>query len=116
MAVFFIPDLVQPHDPAGWGRYLIGHYLEHGAMALAASRLTPAVFIKDYGFQKWSDDSSAVVSWHSTHMQVHQALRSQSGVSGIDLSAVDMSDEEGFLDWQENHRVEHASLRRFYGL
>jgi hypothetical protein len=116
MAVFFIPDLTKPHDPAGWGRYLIGHYLEHQAMGQAAALRTPAVFIRDFGLQKWGDRASSSVSWLGKHMSTHQELRNQSGVQGIDLSAVDLNDDEAFLDWQEDHRVEHGALRKFYGL
>ena len=114
MTIFFDPDITAPHDPAGWGRWLLGHYLEHRAMNTAAQALTPPAFPRDFALQSWSDEPAAVVTWMNVHQQVHEALRQQAGFTGIDLSEVDVKDGEQFLEWMDDHRNEHASLRAFY--
>lgn len=116
MTVLFRPDLVLPHDPAGWGRWLIGHYLEHKQMVLLARGMSPPAVIPEYQIQQWSDSRRAVVFWLSAHQSIHEALRAQSGVTGIDLSLVDLNDNGQFEVWLEDHSTEHAALRSFYGI
>lgn len=116
MTILFYPDRVLPHDPAGWGRYLMGHFLEHEQMRGIALTVTPPANIPAYQIQQWADSPAAVASWLVSHFTIHQALRAQSGVTGIDLSIVDFSDDEDFLLWQDDHGDEHSILRQFYGI
>jgi hypothetical protein len=113
----FLPDQVLPHDPAGFGRWLTGHSLEHTQMSqLVGTVGTPIANIPLYDILSWSDDPARVVFWLNIHQQIHQALRDQSGVTGIDLSLVDFNDDDDFLVWQLDHSVEHKQLRFAYGL
>ena len=113
----FLPDHVLPHDPAGFGRWLVGHSLEHTQMSQIVSTVgTPLANVPLYDILSWSDDPANVVFWLNTHQNIHQALRAQSGVTGIDLSLVDFNNDDDFLVWQEDHATEHAQLRYVYGL
>ena len=115
MTVFFRPDTVLPGDPAGFGTWLLGHYLEHKQFIqiAIANNLPPA---PDFDILSWSDDPLRSVFWRNVHQQIHLALREQSGVSGIDLSLVDFTDDGDFLVWQQDHATEHQQLRAFYGV
>lgn len=116
MTVFFRPDIVAPHDPAGFGLWRIGHYLEHQALIKAAGALTPPTRIADYDLAYWQDEPIVVTSWLARHAQVHLALRIPANFSGIDLSEVDLSDDTEWDEWHANHSQEHQALRAFYGL
>lgn len=116
MTIFFQPDEVLAHDPPGFGRWLLGHYLEHKLFITQALTLTPAVQIPDYDILRFDDDPGLTWSWLNAHSLIHTALRAPVGVTGIDLSEVDFSNAEQFDLWQEVHRTEHATLRPLYGI
>lgn len=116
MVIPFSPDLVLPHDPAGFGLWRTGHYLEHRLFITQALTLVPAVNIPDYDLQSWSDNPTVVASFLNSHAQIHNALRAPANYSGVDLSAVDLTDDEQWSDWMETHRTEHQFLRQFYGV
>ena len=112
----FLPDQSLPHDAAGWGRWLTGHSLEHAQFSQIAGSVTPPVNIPLYDILSWSDDPGRMVFWLNTHQAIHLVLRAQTGVTGIDLSLVDFSDDEQFLQWQFDHSAEHSELRSVYGV
>jgi hypothetical protein len=116
VTIFFRPDTVLPNDPAGFGLWLIGHYLEHKQFITSALTLTPPQTIPDYAIQSWNDDPAAVASWLNAHEQIHVALRAVSNITGIDLSAVDLTDEDEFFEWMDDHRTEHALFRGFFSI
>lgn len=116
MPVLFSPDQVMPHDPAGFGRWLIGHYLEHKEFIMLANGLTPPTLIPDYALQSWSDEPVFVSGWLNVHANVHNALRVPANVTGIDLSNVDLTDDNQWYEWMLDHSQEHAALRAFYGV
>jgi len=115
---FFIPDQCLPHDPAGWGRWLIGHYLEHKALITAAAGQSPSTPIPDYNLGFWSDAAGPLTSWLNNHNRVHVLLRTPGSLqgAGIDFSEVDLADDSQFMIWQLDHANEHAELRAYYGL
>jgi hypothetical protein len=110
MAIF-VHSIVLPHDPAGFSIWLFEHYLEHAQFVqLFQSQSTP-VFIPDYNFALWGDDKKVMSAWLTSHQSAHQALRDHTGVSGIDLSDVDLEKEDEWFEWHDSHAAEHADLR-----
>ncbi len=116
MTILFRPDTVMFGDAAGFGQWRIGHYLEHKAMIPLAFAQTVPVVVPDYDLGYWSDDPEVMTSWLTRHYQVHLLHRQASNVGGIDLSAVDLSKEEDWYIWMDDHRLEHQELRAFYGI
>jgi hypothetical protein len=114
--VFFSPDQVAPHDAAGFGRWLMGHFYEHKQFITLALALTTPGSIPDYNLKQWDDDPLFVIGWLNAHQTVHAAVRQITGVSGIDLSLVDLNDDDDFLLWQNSHSIEHAQERAFFGV
>lgn len=112
----FDPDLVAPHDPAGWGRWLMGNYLEHRQIIAIGRTATPPINIPDYPIAQWSDDPGPVAIWRNVHKLMHDASERPFGISGIDLSIVDFSDGEAFEIWLQDHRTRHQLLRQAYGI
>lgn len=113
---FFSPDQCAPHDPAGWGRWLMGHSLEHTQMIPLAAALATPVVVPNFDILAYSDDPLRSVFWRNNHQIIHLALRAASGVTGIDLSLVDFSNDNDFLLWQSDHSTEHQNLRAFFGI
>lgn len=112
----FSPDLVLPRDAAGFGLWLAGHFLEHRQfIGILGSQTTP-IIIPDYDILAWSDDPISVRTWLDAHAQIHNALRAPAGISGIDLSVVDLTDDSQFQVWQDDHSAEHALLRQAFGV
>lgn len=113
VGVFFRPDLVLPNDPPGFGRWRIGHYLEHKLLITQAQSLAK-VTVPDYDLGFWSDDAAAVRVWLDVHNRIHQVLDGPAGISSIDWSAVDLTDEAQWNIWMQDHAVEHGQLRSAY--
>ena len=112
----FFHDFVLPNDPAGLSIWLQEHYLEHQQFVTLFQNQAPPVFIPDYNFAIWGDSRSTQASWLQAHMTAHQALRAFDGVSGIDLANVDLSKEDQWFEWMDDHRAEHADHRAALGI
>ena len=113
----FFPDECLPGDPAGWGRWLMGHYLEHRQFIASAGAAANPTTVTDWPFLQWSISSkSAQAQWLNAHQQVHLQIRAQANVTGDDLSEVDFDDPDQFSEWLDTHSTEHEELRAFYGL
>ena len=115
MALFF-HDIVLPHDPAGFSIWLQEHYLEHQQFVqIFQSEVTP-IFIPDFNWALWGDDRKVISAWLEAHQATHQALRTFTGVSGIDLADVDLTKEDQFFTWMDAHAGEHSDLRTALGI
>lgn len=116
MAVLFMPDIVLPKDPAGFGYWRSGHYFEHRQFIDFCRGLNPPVQVPEYDIYAWSDEPEIVQLWLNTHEQIHAALRTVANVSGIDLSLVDLGDEQEWFEWMDDHAQEHRLLRTAFSI
>jgi hypothetical protein len=112
----FQPDVVLPKDPIGFGLWLTGHYREHLQMNAVCIALTPSIHVPNYDIFGWKDDAKAVQQWLVAHESMHQVLRTVANVSGADLSLVDFSKDDEFLDWMDDHATEHGYFRTALGI
>lgn len=116
MTINFQPDTCLPKDPAGWGRWLSGHYYEHLQMRPLCAALAKPVIIPDLDILGWRDEPEFVQQWLVSHEIIHEQLRFALNVTGIDFSLVDFSKDEEFLDWQNDHAQEHLIFRQILGI
>jgi len=116
MTVNFQPDLCLPKDPAGWGRWLTGHYYEHLQMIPLCAALTTPVNVPNFDILTWNDGPTAVQQWLVNHGIIHQALDSACNVTNIDFSLVDFSKEDEFLSWLDDHSQAHIDYRGILGI
>lgn len=116
MTIFFTPDKCLPKDPTGWGFWLNSHYYEHEQMRVAALGLSPSIIVPKYDILRWRDEPELVQGWLVSHARMHQVLDQAANITGVDFSLVDFTDDEAFLDWQDDHAQDHASLRTFFGI
>lgn len=112
----FFHTVVLPGDANGFGVWLLEHYYEHLAMVSLGFQQTPPKFIPDYALQSWSDEPAIVKTWLAAHQTIHDALRAWTGVQGIDLSTVDLNDDDSWFEWLDAHAQEHVLLENALGL
>jgi hypothetical protein len=105
-----------PHDPAGFSIWLQEHYLEHAQFVRIFQSESPVIFIPDYNFALWSDEKTVTSAWLEAHQTAHQALRTFTGVSGIDLADVDLTQDDQFFEWMDDHADEHSLIREALGI
>jgi hypothetical protein len=111
MTVLFQPDTCLPKDPAGWGLWLSGHSAEHERMRVICLGLSTPIIIPSFNVLDWRDEPELVQSWLVQHEALHQALRVATNITGADLSLVDLSNEEEWFLWLDDHAQEHAAFR-----
>lgn len=116
MSVNFQPDTCLPKDPAGWGRWLNGHYYEHIVLAQKCAALATPIIIPTYDILSWRDEPQDVQQWLVNHQSIHSQIRAATNVEGIDFSLVDFSQDDAFLSWQDDHSQEHLTLREILGI
>lgn len=110
----FAPDLVAFGDQAGFGQWDVGHGREHIQFVQTLVGLSAPISIPDYSFLSFLGNPQPELI--NAHYEVHEFLRSATGVTGIDLSAVDLQSGAGFDEWLNFHRQEHAQIRAVLGL
>jgi len=112
----FAHPIVMQGDDAGWGQWLQEHQYEHTQFIQLGQAATPAVLWPDYDLASWEKSKRFERFWLNTHNDVHQQLRGQFGITGIDLADVDLSNERQFYQWLDDHAQEHANLRAAFGI
>lgn len=114
--ISFQPDTCLPKDPAGWGRWLTGHYYEHLELATLCAALATPVIVPNFDILSWRDEPEFVQQWLVNHQSIHLAIEGATNVTGIDYSLVDFSQDEEFLDWQDTHAQEHQTFQQILGI
>lgn len=112
----FQPDQCTFGDLSGYGAWDIGHGREHGQFVQALAGLTPPVLLADYDLLSLLTAGQARRSMVQSHAQAHDLLRSALGITGIDLSQVNLDDQGDFYNWTGYHATEHAQIRQALGL
>ncbi len=105
-----------PKDPAGFSIWLQEHQLEHQQFVQIFQTKTAHVFIPEYNFALWGDEKAQISAWLEAHQATHEQLRFQTGVSGIDLADVDLTQEDQWFTWMDSHADEHALIRATLGI
>lgn len=103
-------------DDEGFGYWHDEHWLEHIQFIQIGLGTTPPVFVPSYNFAQWSWEPELAVRWLAAHSEVHDVLRSLTGISGTDLSVTDLRDETSWYEWMDSHAQEHALLRQALGI
>jgi len=116
MSIFFFHDTVLPHDPEGFGTWLIEHQYEHTQFHNIALNQLNSIVVPDYDLASWSWAPEVTATWLNAHEVVHRALRQAAGISGIDLSIVDFRDEGAWFEWMDDHASEHQLIRQAFGI
>ncbi len=112
----FQPDQVTFGDLAGYGAWDIGHGREHLQFVQALSTQVPPVLLPNFDLLTFLTAGQARSSMVQSHAQAHVLLRAALGITGNDLSVVNLDDQGEFYDWTGFHATEHAIIRQSLGL
>lgn len=112
----FAPDICLPRDPTGFGRWRAGHALEHQQFIPLAAALSPPVTVPDYDLMFWNDSPAVVRLWLEAHQRVHATLDEASNATNIDFSQVDLTRDDQWFIWMDDHATAHEGYRSFFGL
>jgi hypothetical protein len=111
----FTPDQVSFGDLPGYGAFDIGHAREH--MQFVQTLAASGIPIPDYDFLTMlTAPATARGSIFESHARTHVALRGVLGISGVDLSVVNLDAQDDFYAWSGAHAQEHALLRQALGI
>lgn len=114
MSVNFQPDICLPNDPQGFGRWLNGHALEH--QVINQKLFSKGIVVPDFNLLYWNDQPMVVQSWLQTHETAHQIIESALNISSVDFSQVDLTNDDEWFSWQEDHANEHLIIRQILGI
>lgn len=112
----FSPDQVTFNDLPGYGMFDVGHAREHSQFFTILAQQTPAIVIPDYPLLSLLTAGVARADVLRSHLDSHRLLRQATGITGIDLSQVDLDKEQDFYDWLGYHSQEHAQIRQVLGV
>jgi hypothetical protein len=116
MATEFDPDIYEFGDRAGQGRWEIGHYRQHLRYLALLASLSPPIILADQPIITMGTTDLEHRIWLQSHQLMHGLLRPYANVTGIDLSLVDLTNEEQFYVWLDVHSDEHALIDQAFGL
>lgn len=112
----FSPDQVTFRDLPGYGAWDMGHMREHLQFVQTLAGLAHPVLIPDFDFLSFLTAGQARQSILQSHAQSHVLLRAALGITGTDLSAVNLDDGDDFYSWLGYHATEHAAIRQQLGI
>jgi hypothetical protein len=103
-------------DAAGNGIWLVGHYRQHLRYNSVLAARSPPVLIPEFSILTVEGGNIGRKSWLDAHANWHQLLRPFANITGVDLSAVDMEEEQQFYGWISAHNDEHSLLDVAFGV
>lgn len=112
----FAPDQVNFGDLPGYGAWDIAHAREHIQFVQVLAGQSPPVLIPDFDLLAFLASGAARRSIVLSHAQSHNLLRAALGITGVDLSAVDMDNQDDFSSWIGYHLQEHSQIRQALGI
>jgi hypothetical protein len=92
------------------------HQYEHTQFVTLFQGQPNPVDLPDYDLTSWQEDPAFRTMWLTAHESVHELLRDLTGVTGVNLADVDLTQEDEFYDWLDDHSTEHAEIRTALGI
>jgi hypothetical protein len=112
----FRPNLFEFGDVAGSGQWLVGHFRQHLNYNNVLAARTPAVVLAEFPILTMEGGHSGRRSWLNSHENWHELVRPFANVTGIDLSTVNLDNEQQFYEWLDIHNFEHSLLDLAFGI
>jgi hypothetical protein len=103
-------------DAAGNGMFLVGHYRNHLQYNAVLAKRTPPVLLPVFPILAVEGGKIGRRSWLDSHADWHNLLRPLANATGVDLSTVDLDNENEFTQWMGAHNAEHAFLDQAFGI
>jgi hypothetical protein len=112
----FSPDQCSFGDLTGYGAWDIGHMREHLQFVQVLAQRVPPIVLPDFDFLSFLTAGKARHSILETHGQAHTLLTDALGITGTELSVVNLDDQGDFYSWLGYHSTEHAQIRQKLGI
>ena len=112
----FQPDQVTFNDLPGYGAWDLGHGREHIQFVQVLAAQTPAVVLPDPDFLSFLGSGQSRTSIIQSHAAQHNLIHAALGITQIDLSQVNLDDENDFYNWTGYHATAHAVIRQVLGI
>jgi len=103
-------------DSAGGGFWLVENFRNHLQYNAILAARTPPVLLPVFPIMAIEGGRIGRRSWLESHADWHNLLRPLAGATGVDLSVVDLDNENEFTQWMDAHRAEHQFLDQFFGV
>jgi hypothetical protein len=112
----FAPDQCEFGDVPGYGIWDIGHWREHIQLVLLFAAQTPQVLIPNPDFGGILSGGGIIRESLDQHQIVHDLLRQQTGVAGVDYTDIKLDQQTDFYSFMGMHADEHRQLRQVLGI
>lgn len=101
-----------PSDPASWNIFSFSNQDSHRQIIRALR--TNGTIIPDYILDPIPPENPA--GWLQTHQAAHAAFTGVLGISGNDLSDLDVTKRDQVESWVRIHAVEHMQAAQILGI
>jgi hypothetical protein len=112
----FQPDQVTFKDLPGYGAWDMGHGREHLQFVQVLSQQVPPIVLPDPDLLSFLTAGTANPSMVQSHAAQHNLIHAALGITSIDLSQVNLDDENDFYNWTGYHATVHAVIRQALGI
>jgi len=116
MSTEFALNTFEFGDAAGNGEWFVGHYRNHLQYNAKLAARTPPVLLPEFPILAVEGGKIGRRSWLDSHQSWHELLRPLANATGVDLSTVDLDNENEFTQWMGAHNAEHAFLDQVFGV
>jgi hypothetical protein len=112
----FAPDQCEFGDVPGYGIFDIAHWREHIQFVTMFAAQSPQMLIPNPDFGAILSGGGIMRESLDQHQVVHNLLRQATGVSGVDFTDFDLTQQTDFYSFLGYHAQEHAQIRQVLGL
>ena len=105
--------LYPPPTPQGMEEWFQAHARHHEAI-ISAFKESQGVVLDDLGL--YPVNPSSLTDWLERHQRMHTAMGQLAGISGADLSVLDLKDKPKADAWFFQHFLQHQGVAQRSGL
>lgn len=109
LAAILYPSPTQ-HGWKEWSWHNFQHHLGIDEGLRVVKGLTPNVY------RLWPVEEHEFRDWLEQHQQAHSVMNQALGISGQDLSGLDLNDKRGRDGWFYQHFIQHQAAAKILGL
>jgi hypothetical protein len=112
----FFHDIFLYGDGDGFSIWRGEHQAEHTQFVVKLTTQSKPHLLADLDFISWEESANFRTRWLVSHEATHEQLRAFTGVAGVNLADVDLTNQAEFYTWLDAHRAEHVLLRAAFGI
>jgi hypothetical protein len=113
MSLAVLANIPDPRDENTFHEFSFSNQNSHTRIVTAIGvqkKISLSIYVLDP--MPWFD----IGVWLANHQQMHDDMNGVSGVSGVDLTSVDWTNEEQAVNWIRLHWSEHQQNEQILGI